>query len=363
MPLTRKSFALSKDGFEIIKDGFARARFDLVAEHQPLEAGAAPFSFEGEDEEIHQESEEHFKKLFRCLSAATTQSRFFDFSEEGVLKNAVPLFDGVTIFANHRHDVTQWKGFTQGAVWDGKNQPNGVNAWFVLDRFVDPNLVRGVETGALKSASATVWFEFKKSHPDLKWFYDHLGTEVDGQIVRFIVTRIDNVGEMSIVWEGEDRHAKSFDAGETPENPKKGDDSMSFSEKFLTRFSLSGTPETGDVEAAVLERITGLESKVEALEPDAEAGRAHLAATREKAEGLYKAVKGEDAKESFITNVIQKADLETAQSFVDEYQGAVEDAVPLTCTKCGETLSRRSSRGGDAGDNGKQLDISSFKIS
>ncbi len=159
--------------------------------------------------------------MFRCLSATTTQSRFFDFSTPGVLKKAVSFFEGVTIFANHRSDVTQWKGFTKNAVWDGKNEPNGINAQFVLDKTVDPVLVRGVEIGALRSASATVWFKYQKSHPELKWFYDHLGEEVDGEIVRFIVTEIQNVGEMSIVWEGEDRHAKAFEAGEGPETQEQ----------------------------------------------------------------------------------------------------------------------------------------------
>ena len=269
----------------------------------------------------------------------------------------------MTVFANHRMDVTQWKGFTEGAAWDSKNQPNGVNAVFVLDRLVDPNLVRGVETGALKSASATVWFEFKKSHPDLKWFYDHLGTEVDGEIVRFIVTRVDNVGEMSIVWEGEDRYAKSFDAGGQPEQHEQGEEQMNLSADFLALFSLGAESSEADLEAAVQKHIQGLEATVETLTAEAEVGRSHLAATRETAETLYKAAKGEGAKESFIKNVIRTADLETAQSFVDEYQGAVEDAVPLACPKCGEKLSRRSSKGSDAGDDGKQVDVDSYKIS
>ena len=348
--------------YKVIKEGFAKAKFDLVPEHMPLEAGAQPFSFEVEESE--QQDEELFVKLFRCLSATTTQSRFFDFSTPGVLKAAVPFFEGVTIFANHRMDVTQWKGYTQKAVWDGKNEPNGVNAQFVLDRVADPNLVRGVETGALRSASATIWFEYKKSHPDLKWFYDHLGEEVDGEIVRFVVTKISNVGEMSIVWEGEDSYAKSFEAGTNPddENLNHGEDEMKFSKQFLTQFDLNGEPSPEDIEKAILESITGLETKITGLEEDAKIGKAHLTETRDKAVTLYKAAKGEDAKENFITNVIETADLETAKSFVDEYQKAVEDALPLTCSKCGETLSRRSSQASGDGDK-KSVDISNYKIS
>ncbi len=345
--------------FEVIKEGYAKARFDLVPEHAPLLEGAAPFSFEVEEAE--QEGEEHYRKLFRCLSATTTQSRYFDFSVPGVLKKAVGMFDGVTIFANHRMDVNQWKGFTETAVWDGKNEPNGVNCVFVLDRIVDPNLVRGVETGALKSASATIWFKFKKSHPDLKFYWDHLGENVDGQIVRYIVTEIVNVGEMSIVWEGEDPHAKAFNAGDTPEEFMEGEEQMEFSAKFLSRFSLGKDPSEKDIEKAILEHIQGLETKVEELEPDAKVGKAHLASTREKAVTLYKAAKGEDAVERFITNVIETADLETAQSFVEEYQGAVEDTIPLKCHKCGEKLSRRSSRS-LGGKPEAPRDFSDYKI-
>ncbi len=345
--------------FKIIKEGLAMARFDLVAEGMPLVAGGAPFSFDVEEQE--QESEELYAKLFRCLSATTTQSRFFDFSTDGVLRAAVPMFEGKTIFANHRMDVTQWKGFTRGAVWDDKNQSNGVNALFVLDRTADPNLVRGVEIGALKSASATLWFSYKRSHPELKYFYDHLGEKVDGEIVRFVVTGISNVGEMSIVWEGEDRYAKSFNAGSDPEDNFEGEKPMEFSKDFLKQLSMSGEPEAGDVEAAVTKKIAGLETEIAELKPDAEAGKKHLANTREKAVALYKAAKGEDAKESFITNVLEKADLDTAQSFVDEYQGAVEDAVPLACPKCGEKLTRRSSASA-GGEGKKSVDVRNYKI-
>ena len=348
-----------QDNFKIIKEGFAMARFDLVAEEMPLVDGGAPFRFDVQEPE--QESEELYSKLFRCLSATTTQSRYFDFSGDGVLKSAVAMFEGKTIFANHDMDVTRWKGVTKGAVWDDKNEPNGVNALFVLDRTADPLLVRGVETGALKSASATLWFSYKRSHPDMKYFYDHLGEEVDGQVVRFLVTGISNVGEMSIVWEGEDRYAKSFNAGSDPEDTFEGGEPMEFSADFLKRLSLSGEPDSGQVEAAVVTKIAGLEKEIAGLKPDAEAGQKHLAQTRERAVTLYKAAKGEDAKASFITNVIEAADLETALSFVDEYQGAVEDAVPLACPKCGEKLSRRSSVSGESG-TGKNVDVRNYKI-
>lgn len=350
-------------GYTVLKEGFAKAQFDLVPEDMPLKTGGEPFRFEVE--ETQEENEETFVKLFRCLSATTTQSRFFDFSTPGVLKSAVSFFGGVTIFANHRMDVTQWKGFTQNAVWDSKNEPNGVNAQFVFDRIADPNLARGVETGALRSASATIWFEFKKSHPDLRWFYDHLGEEIDGEIVRFIVTNISDVGEMSIVWAGEDSYAKSFEieTGKDPDNLNHGENEMDeFSKQFLATLKLGEDASGADIEKAILERLASLKTEIKELEPDAKLGKEYLSEIREKAVTLYKAAKGEDAKESFITNVLEKADLETAKSFVDEYQGAVEDSVPLTCPKCGEKLSRRSSQASGQ-EKTKSVDTSNFKIS
>ena len=59
--------------------------------------------------------------------------------------------------------------------------------------------------------------------------------------------------------------------------------------------------------------------------------------------------------------MIEKADLETAKSFVDEYQAAVEDAIPMACPKCGEKLSRRSSQGSGDGDK-KSVDVSKYKM-
>ncbi len=110
---------------------------------------------------------------------------------------------------------------------------------------------------------------------------------------------------------------------------------MPFTAAFKKKLSIGENDSTEAVEHAVTEKITGLETQINELKADAEVGKQHLADTRKQAVTLYKAVKGEEAKESFITNVIETADLETAQSFVDEYQGAAEDAFPLACPKCG----------------------------
>jgi hypothetical protein len=287
----------------------------------------------------------------------------------------VSLFGGLTVYANHNADVNQWKGYTQKPVWDGKNEPNGINGEMVLDRTVDATLARGVEIGALKSASVTVWFEWEKSHPDLRNFWDYLGEEVEGEIVRIIITKLVRAAEVSVVWEGEDQYAKALNAevrsqesedGSQEENlnvnRNHGGEVMKINETVCKKLGIE-PPADGEVSQEVLEvaidkKVAKFNEDIAALKPDAEIGKSHLKAVRDQAATAYKALKGDAAKESFIENVIQKADLETAKSMLEEYQQGIDEAAPLTCPKCGTKLSRQSSvtKGKGREDSGKRAE-------
>jgi len=347
-----------KELYKIIKEGLAIARFGCVLGSDVIAPGFEPIRLEAEDGDEDLGGEEFLVKPFRFLSKALTPYRFFDFTREGVLEGGVPLFDRLTVYANHNADVNQWKGYTQKPVWDSENDPNGINGLMILDRTVDSNLARGVEIGALRSASVTIWFEYERSHPDLRNFCDYLGEEVDGEIVRFIVTKLVKAGEVSIVWEGEDPYAKALMAAaqdiETNQN-KGGDETMQLTAEFLKMLSITAS-EDGEVspetlEAAVEQKLVEMTQQLEGLKVDAEIGKKHLQGLREKAVTLYKALKGEDAKENYIENVILKADLETAQALVDEYRAGVEETVPLACPQCGEKLARQSSVASGQGES------------
>lgn len=123
---------------------------------------------------------------------------------------------------------------------------------------------------------------------------------------------------------------------------------MKFNQATMALLGIAaGTELTGQLlEEKINEKVTGLQGQVEALQVDAAIGAQTLKETRERAVTLYKAAKGEKAVETFITGVIDKADLATAKAFCQEYQQAVDDAMPLKCPKCGEALSRRSSQEG-----------------
>jgi len=339
-----------KEKYKVIREGLAVARFGCVVGHEAVSPGGKPIRFKVDEEDNTLGGEEFLVKPFRFLSAALTPYRYFDFREDGVLKTGVSLFDGLTVYANHNADVNQWKGYTQKPVWDEENEPNGINGLMVLDRTVDANLARGVEIGALRSASVTIWFEYKRSHPELRGFYDYLGEEVDGEIVRFIVTRLIRVGEVSVVWEGEDPYAKALTTNLGTMNQKNqgGEGIMKFTEKFLKTLGIQSPSNdteitSEDMETAVNTVLVKKDEEIRVLKTDAEIGKKHLEEIRDKASTLYKALKGDAAKENYIENVIKKADLETARALVDEYQEGVEKAIPLTCPKCGEKLSRQSS--------------------
>lgn len=352
--------------FEVLKEGFARATFGGAFSGCPTESVGGLISFAALEDNGGLNADEFFATLARLLSKAVTPYRKFDFTKGDVLKNATGIFEGLTLYANHRPDVNDWKGLIKNCVWDDKNVPPGINAMVVVDKTIDPKLARGLEIKALRSLSVTIWFNFEKSHPNLSNFYDRLGEEVDGEIVRFIVTEITNAGEVSVVWEGEDPFAKTFAAGGDPagDNPQSnitgGDNDMKLTVTLLALLGLAAGAEPTEVEleAAFTAKLSGLQTQIDSLKADAAVGVQTLKETREKAVTLYKAAKGEKIVESFISGVIEKADLATARAFVQEYQLAVDESIPLKCGKCGEPLSRRSSQQEelDAPQLGKNVD-------
>lgn len=339
--------------FEVVREGLAWGRFGLAAADAALPGlqTAINLAAEGEPNNGGLDPNEFLVTPWRLLSQAVTPYRFFDFTRPGVLKEAVPLFAGVTLYTNHYADVNNWKGFVQAPVWDEKNVPPGINANLVIDRTVDANLARGVEIKALRSASVTIWFEYERSHPALTGFYDRLGEEVDGELVRFIVTRITQAAEVSIVWAGEDPYAKSLAAagGKTEtgltEPNNKGDEEMKLTASLLALVGLSATaaPTAEELETKFKEVLAGKQSEIDGLTPDAELGRQALKETRETAVARYKALKGEKIQQAFVDGVILKADLATARALLQEYDTALDEAAPLACEACGGKMTRRSS--------------------
>lgn len=159
-------------------------------------------------------------KDFRAISQIFLQNRGLDFSRPGVLEAAVELLKGKTIYANHDfRDIDNWRGVIAGAFWDkeGKDAGGvpGINVTTKVDAFLNYRTACGLmmTPPAINSASVTVVTEVEFSHLDLVkdgTFWEKFLDEVDGEIVRLIVTKVVEFWEMSFVFMGEDRLAKNL---------------------------------------------------------------------------------------------------------------------------------------------------------
>lgn len=162
---------------------------------------------------------------FRALSRVVIPGYWLDYTRPGVLEAAVPLLEGATVYKNHSFwDVEKHLGSVSKSWFDkqGANSGGvpGINCELMIDAVANPRIARGLQMRppAIHSLSLTVLFEFDFSHPRLveeRKFWINLGEEIDGEIVRLIVTKIREIWEASLVFQGADRIAKQDTSGDT----------------------------------------------------------------------------------------------------------------------------------------------------
>jgi hypothetical protein len=174
-------------------------------------------------EDVMPKESDYIYPLFRALSAVIIEGYWTEFPAD-VLKASAPLLQGQTVYKNHDYsDVERWLGVVNQVEWDALGQSSngvpGLNTELKIDWKVNPRIARGLlmTPPAIHSVSVTVIFTYDYSHPELEKegrFWSLLGEEVDGEIVRLIVTEILGYWEISLVFQGADRLAKGI-AGET----------------------------------------------------------------------------------------------------------------------------------------------------
>lgn len=249
---------------------------------------------------------------FRALSKSLVPGHWIDWTKDTVLEDSVELLRGATVYANHDfYDINGWLGAVAGVAWDaaGKNSGGvpGINAQYKIDALMNPRIARGLlmSPPAIHSTSMTVLFEFDYSHPDMaaedRWkFFKNLGEEIDGEIVRLIVTKINEYWEASLVFQGADRLAKmqpkggeedleSFSAEETVEKAElqtpanlNEEKSMKLTidqkSKLGIEFDGEDVPEAEVLKAAnsLADRVAGLPENVATLKEQAEAGAKYI---------------------------------------------------------------------------------------
>lgn len=334
----------------------------------------------GEDDYIYPE--------FRGLSAAYLGAGGYhlDFSRPGVLQQSIPLLlkapDGVRktplkLMRDHSYSTGDILGYLQTARWDegGDQFPHpGINVGLALDWKMNPREARALLSTPplIDSVSFSLSFNWEKSHEDLSmWqFVEMLGRELDGQIVRLVVTEIVDYDHIALVWEGGDSDAKKIENArkslrqvedvslpaaqlETQRIPKT-ERSLSMNgltisniQQFMAALQTDEIANEEDLLEAVkamAQANAELRSKLDTLAAAATAGKKYLEELREDTLRLAALVSGEEAPKEPLSDLIKSADLKTLQYLHGDYQARAEKLFPAKCAACGSTeISRRSS--------------------
>jgi len=210
--------SLSERGFNIDTAGKITSRIDgtlLSVDSKNIQADSFQQRLaERQDEAINAEyfkpkPEDFITAEYRALSKHLLPRRFLDFTKSNVLKNSAKMLQGVTFYSDHIVNVENWLGNVKESYWDEDSKLPGINAKVLIDAYANPKITRGILAEALSRVSVGVWFAWEKSHDlDDEEFINLLGSNLDDEIVRFIITKIEGYGEMSLVWYGADPTAK-----------------------------------------------------------------------------------------------------------------------------------------------------------
>lgn len=300
-------------------------------------------------------------KDFRALSQIFLQNRGLDFSRPGVLKAAVDLLKGKTIYANHDfRDIDNWRGVVADAYWDAEgtnsNGVPGINIKAKVDAFLNYRTACGLmmTPPAINAGSCTVVSEVEFSHPELVkngTFWDKFLEEVDGEIVRLIVIRVIEFIEFSFVFLGEDRLSKPHpdeDDEETIDKMEAGDipapklnatekNTMKITEEQKTLLGITAdgddVPEQTVLDAAVKLAQTSQfkPTEIADLSLKATEGEKLLKAKREEVKNLARLAEF-GAEEGNLNDVIVKmidgASADDLQTLEADYRKKLGDKFP-----------------------------------
>lgn len=354
------------------------------------------------------EDERYIYPHFRGISKIIIPGYFFNLTRGDVLKNAVPMFEGQTVYPDHNTQIEKWLGVILLAQWsDGTGKlPPGIDLQLKIDKINNPKVAEGLKMNppAIHSGSIGFHFAWEKSHPDLEDFWSLLGREVDGEIVSIIVTEILSIDEFSLVYQGGDPFAKhqGFSKNSPSVTATPGDDgSVQFSvspglpvqpdsdqfAQLRCKHSLNNTGEgpdnqedpmgltltktqaasvgltrTSDTEIsqADLDKIfSHLSGELERLKPLAKLGEESLAALRAEAVKNYRLVAG-DALDESVVATLESGPIDTVRTLGETYRLVAEKLHVLRDDGAGGST-RRSSL--STPTNGETVEGDDFDVS
>lgn len=151
----------------------------------------------------------------RLISATLVPGYWLDHSDPAHLKAAVGMFDGVPVYTMHWAWPDNWYGMVTEPEWDdaplGADQVPGINGLVAIEGDLSERhriIARGVSHRSLKRWSAGFLAEYHASHEDMStwtcedWWFRLGEVAPDGERYRFIVDRIIDVIEESLVDQG-----------------------------------------------------------------------------------------------------------------------------------------------------------------
>jgi hypothetical protein len=327
-------------------------------------------------EDVKPKDSDYIYPLFRALSRSIIGGHWLDFTQGDVLKDSMPLLERQTVYKNHSfYDVERWVGVVNQVAWDEAGEQTdgvpGINSELKIDWKVNPLIARGLlmEPPAIHSVSVTVLAEFEPSHPALweesKWtFYDMLGEDLGGEVVRFIVTKILGYWEISLVFQGADTRAKDVDdvsdvaresfAAQPPAQPRPAAEAapppaqpnpqrsktVKLTAEQKKRLGLDAHQGDEVDDAVVLRAVEGLAALAESAGAIIDAGRQEVLSLAALAEGLGE---GEALPEA-IAEMINGATPAQLAKQKAHFEKKAAEKFTSRCKKCNSTeIENRSS--------------------
>jgi len=344
----------------------------LPEETKLTEEGVAKFE-KGLDGSKHKRKIEADKdnfvsKVYRMLSEQVVAG-IYDFSHVPDGKKITALaqaqkdkkFDDLKFYKDHDLSVDKLVGLTTKSWFDNKSEVSGVNTSVFVYKPLDESFAIKFAKEFVDSVSVGVSFEKKRSHEfEDPWdFWYLLGHEVDGELVRFLVTEINFVQELSSVYDGADPSAK-VDGGFSKSEAE------TFSKQEAQEMIEAGTkPLTDQITALTKERDTLADDKENLQKQVDEFGNAEEFQTLKSAYGVslstfakfgydeFERKKKEllkflrlKGKQSFIPTIEKSEDFKMVSDFFTLYKEEIETEFALKCSACGNdtTVDRQSSQ-------------------
>ncbi len=297
---------------------------------------------------------------FRALSAAFVVDYATDFSDVAVLKKAVPMLVRRPVLTDHWRSISGVVGTVVQTWWgqdDGLGVP-GINCRLRLNRdSVPANLLAEIEADPPLhlAVSVTPYFYYQQSHPDLspQQFQRLMGSELDGQIVRMVVTEISEMPEISLVWAGADPRARLLELNKPNEGrsdmsgannnggaPGVGAQAVSLAALAPLATTLGLTAEQSADQQGL---VSHLQAKVGELLPLAKAGRVHLEARRKEALRLAGLSAPENKVTEHMEKMVAEASLESVEALIQQFGGKVAASFTAVCPHCQKEVPVRSS--------------------